>query len=617
MEKIQKPKVIIQRYKFYIIAVFLSSIILLYGGALDKKISVSFSEATIKEVCDELSKKSNINIVCDVDYPGVFTYEFNDLELRDILDYICSKANCIVKEEKANFVKVYKVPDVKMEFKETPFVNAVTAIARQAGINIVLDEEVVKSQKTVTATGESVPFEEALKILTNSAGFYVIEEKFKIFRITTVQRLAEQLETKSFKLQYIRPQTYVRATIKSDYAQTTPPAEQQGQSSFTFLELVQSVMTKASDGKTLLGSVHYDDKTNTLIVKDTKVALKKIEELIAETDVEPGEILIDVYFITTTNEDLFRAGIHYSTNAPVGDNEGWTFTTTIPEINGGTNTGQQPRRSVIPFGFGHTSFRFDTTIGRPNDFLTATIRLFRKDERSRVIQQPTILALNHHEATIFVGDTIRWAEATTSVSGTSGTPVTTLAESSKSPVQVGFQLLVIPHIIPGTNKIQMTVIPQNSSLIGTSTELPGFDKFTSGQQTIFLPRTRSSTLVTNLIVESGQTAVLGGLVTQNAAEGLTKVPFFGDIPLIGELFKFRDKSNTRVHLIIYITPTILKSTEVMSQELKERIERHRQELNKEYEKLKSKENQKDGIKEPFEEQHRKELEKEYEKLRRR
>ncbi len=605
-------------YKFSLFIIYyLLFIVFLYGGALDKKISISFSNATIEEVCSELSKVSGINIVCDVDYTGTFTQQFNDLGLGDILDYVCDKANCLVKEEKANLIKVYKVPDVKMEFKETPFINAITAIAKQAGINIVLDEEVVKSQKTITATGESVPFEEALKILSNSAGFYIIEEKFKIFRITTLARLAEQLETRSFKLKYIRPQTYVRATIKTDYAQTSPPSSEQSKDFFTFMELVQSVMTKGTDGKTLIGTINYDDKTNTLIVKDTKIALKKIEELIAETDVEPGEILIDVYFITTTNEDLFRVGVNYSTSAPIGDNEGWTFTATIPSIDESTETGQQPRRSVIPFGFGHTSIRFDNIIGRPSDFLNATLRLFRKDEQSKVIQQPTILALNHHEATIFVGDTIRWAEATTSVSGTSGTPVTTLAESSKSPVQVGFQLLVIPHIIPMTNKIQMTVIPQNSSLIGTSTELPGFDKFTSGSQTIFLPRTRSSTLVTNLIVESGQTAVLGGLVSQNSTKGITKVPFFGDIPLIGELFKFRDRSNTRVHLLIYITPTILKSTDMMSGELKRRIEKHKEELNKEYERLKNKDNFYKKEKEDFEERHKKELEKEYEKLRHR
>lgn len=600
-------------FTFYISSFF----VLFYGGALEKKVSISFEGATIAQVCSELSQASGVNVVCDVEYEGVFTQQFNDLEMGDILDYICTKANCLVKEEKANLVKVYKVPDVKMEFKETPFVNAVTAIAKQAGINIVLDEEVVKSQKTITATGESVPFEEALKILTNSAGFYVVQEKFKIFRIMTLSRLSEQLETKSFKLQYIRPQTYVRATIKTDYAQTSLPTSDHNQSSFTFMELVQSVMTKKEDGKTLIGTINYDDKTNTLIVKDTKIVLKKIEELIAETDVEPGEILIDVYFITTTNEELFRVGIDYSTLAPIGDNEGWTFTSTIPKINESTETGQQPRRSVIPFGFGHTSFRFDTTIGRPDDFLTATLRLFRKDEQSKVIQQPTILALNHHEATIFVGDTIRWAEATTSVSGTSGTPVTTLAESSKSPVQVGFQLLVIPHIIPKANKIQMTIIPQNSTLIGTSSELAGFDKFTSGSQTIFLPRTRSSTLVTNLIVESGQTAVLGGLVTQSAAMGVKKVPLFADIPLIGELFKFREKSSNRVHLLIYITPRILKSTDLTYKELRDKIEQHKAKMNKEYEKLRNKDNLNRGDTERFEKQHKRELEKEYENLRRR
>jgi type II secretory pathway component GspD/PulD (secretin) len=608
----------------YILFIFFSYLLYLSSQTLQQKISVKFKDANISTICNQIAQITNINIICDVPFTGTFTQEFNNIELGAVLSYICEKANCQVKEEKPNLIRLYRVPPVKMDFKETPFVNAVRAIAEHARVNIIIDEEVVKANKTVTAKGDSVPFEEALKILTTSAGFYIIEEKFRIYRITTFERLAEQLETKSFKLRYIRPPSYVRAIIKTDYAQTTPPATKEGEESFTLLNLIKSMMTKK--GNDLIGSLNYDEKTNTLIVKDTKVVLKKIEELIREVDVEPGKILIDTYFITTLNTDLFRVGINYSTAGPAGDNEGWTFTTVPNKIPadvstapGGTTPSditQQPRRSVIPFGFGHTSIRFDTYIGRVDDFLTASIRLFKKDSLSKIIQQPTILALDHHEATIFVGDTIRWAEATTSVSGTSGTPVTTLQEASKSPVQVGFQLLVIPHIIPGTDKIQLTVIPQNSSLIGTSSEVPGFDKFSTGSQTIFLPRTRSSTLVTNLIIDSGQTAVIGGLITSEYAKSLTKVPFLGDIPLIGELFKYRATSDNKIHLIIYITPRIVKSSEVVQEELRKNIQRHKESLQKEYEKL-HQEKSEHHAEEDFETKHKKELEKEYEKLRNR
>ncbi len=253
---------------------FIFCYIFIFTVALEKKVSISFTNASLKEVCKELSEVLDINIVCDVQYTDTFTQEFKDVELGDILGYICEKANCIIKEEKANLVKVYEAPKIKIDFKGVPFVSAVTEVARQAGVNIILDEEVAKSTKTVTATGESVPFEEALKILTASAGFYLVEEKFKIFRITTFSRLSEQMEVKSFKLQYLRPQTYVRAIIKTDYAQTTPPVPKEGET-FTFLNLIQSIMTKKEDGKTLVGSLNYDDKTSTLIVRDIKPVLKK------------------------------------------------------------------------------------------------------------------------------------------------------------------------------------------------------------------------------------------------------------------------------------------------------------------------------------------------------
>jgi len=151
-------------------------------------------------------------------------------------------------------------------------------------------------------------------------------------------------------------------------------------------------------------------------------------------------------------------------------------------------------------------------------------------------------------------------------------------------------MLVRPYVIPGSSKIMMEVIPKETSLSGDSggTVLApaGFDIFTVGaaglQGTIALPRTRSSTMVTKMMLESGQTAVIGGLATDVDAKTVSRVPFISRIPILGELFKYKTESRDRRSLVIFVTPTLVHSSEdteyLLQQELNRRHTRLHDEL---------------------------------------
>jgi type II secretory pathway component GspD/PulD (secretin) len=192
--------------------------------------------------------------------------------------------------------------------------------------------------------------------------------------------------------------------------------------------------------------------------------------------------------------------------------------------------------------------------------------MLQRDTTAEVIQAPKLLALDGREATIFVGETIRYAEAKTE-QGQAGGLSLSVKEASNSPVSTGFQLLVIPHVIPGTNKVEMDIIPNETSLTGKGdpTVAPaGFDVFTVGsagmEGTIALPRERSSTIVTTMLIESGQTAVIGGLTTESDTETISQVPFFSHIPLLGWFFEHEERSVEKNSLWIFVTPTIVRST---------------------------------------------------------
>jgi len=181
--------------------------------------------------------------------------------------------------------------------------------------------------------------------------------------------------------------------------------------------------------------------------------------------------------------------------------------------------------------------------------------------------------MDHKEATIFVGQKVRYARTTAATNSQGGLSFS-IEEDTKSPVDTGFQLFVIPHVIKGgvdkngnmvADHVMMTVIPESETLVGTTSPIAGFDRFegteTSTGSTVVLdlPQVASSTLVTTMMLKSNQTAVIGGLITERDSERIRKVPFLGDIPILGYLFKNKVHNIVKSNLIIFITPRIIYS----------------------------------------------------------
>jgi general secretion pathway protein D len=213
------------------------------------------------------------------------------------------------------------------------------------------------------------------------------------------------------------------------------------------------------------------------------------------------------------------------------------------------------------------------------------LRLFAEDRSSQIVLAPKLVCLDNQEATIFVGETVRYAQTTAS-SNQSGGLTFSIAEAPQSPVQQGFQLLVIPHVIPNTDKVMLTVIPESEQLVGTSATLPGFDEFTSGeglnQVSILLPRVAASTIVTHMIVRTGETAVLGGLLQRTQAEIERGIPGLKAIPLIKWLFTVKEKQNSLQNMVVFMTPRIIFNSEDIELAIKDAMREYRGKLEKDW-----------------------------------
>ncbi len=550
-------------------------------GDRANRMTLRLKDRDLREVVQIMQRKANVNIIMGADIKDVtVTIDLQDVPWRQALDLVAEQAGCIVTESVPGVLKVEKPPRVYFAFENTDIQKVIDTIGKISGANIVVAPEV---KGTITIRLKNIPWRDALDAAVKTLGFVVVEEDRGILRVVPAANIQQDLVSKTIPLRYVRPAATLMPLITSEYIRDLRNIQplMPGEVRFTLLDTLRGMITPD------IGTLEYIQETNAVMVKDTRPVVESVERTIALIDVEPSQILLDVRFVTTTNEDVLDFGI-----SPGGS--GWSASVGL---------GQIPTRLPFDLGaggwddsliaspggtgpFADDNFTADTIV--PNvvfgalnfQQVTATLRLLKKDARSEILQAPQIVALDHQTATIFVGEAVRYAQARVE-QGQAGGLLLALEEGDESPVNVGFQLLATPHIVPGTEKVIMQVVPQRTALTGTgstSTAPAGFDVFTvgsgteAGGGTIALPRVASSTLATTVLLQSGHTAVLGGLKTKSETETVTRVPLLGDIPLLGHLFKNTQRQNSVSTLLVFITPQIIRSTEDIENSLKRAIE---------------------------------------------
>ena len=336
------------------------------------------------------------------------------------------------------------------------------------------------------------------------------------------------------------------------------------------------------------GDMDYIVNQNVIIIRDTAQVHAAVADILDRLDIEPAQVFMDVKFVSTSNQDLFSLGVDYGDLGPQITASGGQIPITLP-FNLGSGGFEDaiivppPGQSDGPFAAGNVgNTQVPDTIFGALSFTNwiATLRLLQRDTTSEVVQAPKIWVMDGRESTIFVGETVRYAQAK-SEQGQAGGLQLSVEEANNSPVETGFQLLVVPHVIPGTSKVEMDIIPKETSLTGNgdpSVAPPGFDVYTVGasglEGTIALPRERSSTIVTSMLIDSGQTAVIGGLTSEFDTETISGVPGLSRIPLLGWFFEHEERSRTKESLMVFVTPTVVRSAaetqRILERELRER-----------------------------------------------
>ena len=543
----------------------------------DARVSLRVDGRELAEVVQYLRDEAGANIVVVEGGDTPISIDVTDVPWLDALDLAAELAGCVVDERTAGVLVVNRPPRVTFAFDNADITQVIDTIAKLSGANIVIAPEVAG---TLNLRLTDVPWRDALNVSVKTLGFTVVEENRGILRIVDPLTLQAQMETKSYQLRYVQPKNTLVPKISSEFIEGTfEGATGDLTKDFPIVEALRKALSPG-------GGLDYIRSQNVLIIKDTAEVHAAIKDMLARLDTEPAQVFVDVKFVSTANSDLFSLGVDYGDLGPQVGISGGQIPVSFPfNIGGGgfedlliaSPTGEGP---YVTGGNGGDTVVPDTIFGALSFLqVSATLRMLQRDTSTEVIQAPKIVALDGREATIFVGETIRYAEAK-SEQGQAGGLQLSVEEAKSSPVEVGFQLLIVPHVIPGTNKLTMEIVPKETSLSGTGDPTiapPGFDVYTVGaagsEGSIALPRKRSSTIMTSMLLESGQTAVIGGLTTESDTERESRVPYLSRIPFLGALFRHEERSREKRVLLVFITPTIVRSQVDQQRILRREIER--------------------------------------------
>jgi type IV pilus assembly protein PilQ len=411
-----------------------------------------------------------------------------------------------------------------IQFQDVPLTTAIENLARQANINYILDPKVgygqpdekgvVKVQPNISIRWENLTAEQALTALLNNYSLQMVEDpKTKIARVTVKDPAApEPLVTKIIQLKFASPSN--------------------------ILASVQSVLTDKRS------KVVADVRTSQLVVSATEKEMEAADKLIASLDTQTKQVLIEAKILETTLSPKTDKGID------------WSGTLANQHVSFGNNQRILPVQDSVnpinPIGdipklLANTGGGFSPATAFLNaDGVSAVISFLNISGDTRVVSEPRMVTLDNQKASIDVGLMFPIVNTSAGTANTAG-------GSSISYSNLTVNLDVTPRIA-ANNFVELKVL-QNVLRLGPN--VPSTVGGVANSVASFFSRR----LDTSVLIPSGNTLVMGGLIQDQTGTANTKVPILGDIPGLGLLFRKDHKELNRQNLTIFITPTIVEDTD--------------------------------------------------------
>ncbi|WP_350560325.1 type IV pilus secretin PilQ [Psychrobacter sp. CAL346-MNA-CIBAN-0220] len=443
--------------------------------------------------------------------------------------------------------KVYSGEALSMEFQDVEIRSVLDILAQFTDMNVVASDSVAGN---ITLRLINVPWDQALDIILKSKNLGK-RENGNVILVAPATELAEQeareLEAQQaiaayapLRTEYIRLSYAKVQDVLNLISQGSGPTGSSG-----------GLNNAVQDNNTLLsnrGTVTVDERTNTLIIKDVTSSIENIHRLISKIDIPVRQVMIEARIVSASDSFSKEIGVRWGilsngaannrnllvggSNKTLAELKDFTVQTTI--IDGQTVSYPKydissPDNLNVDLGVANPAGRIAFGLLSMSDvMLDLELSALQADNRGEVISTPKILTTDKQTAKVSSGTQIPYQEA-----AASGATSTSFKEAALS-------LEVTPNITPD-GKIGMQLNITN----GTPTIINGDVAIAE------------DSISTNVIVEDGQTVVLGGVFKNRISKGVEKVPFLGDLPYIGHAFRRDMRSNDKQELLIFVTPKLI------------------------------------------------------------
>jgi type IV pilus assembly protein PilQ len=426
---------------------------------------------------------------------------------------------------------------IDLDFKDADIHNILRLMSEIGNVNIVTSDEV---QGNVTIRMRNVPWDQALDVVLRAKGLGKVR-RGNLIRVALSATLEKEREMAiARKKQQVELAPLETRLIPVSYANAADMAP------------------RASELLTDRGSVTVDGRTNILVARDVAENLNNVEELVRSLDSQTPQVLIEARIVEATSQFNRELGIQWggdvTMSSATGNPTGLIFPHDLA-FAGGASSSASPTSGMSPFSsrLPNPNFAVDMpapagtgvggaiglNMGSVSGNVNLNVRLSASEASGyiRIISSPRVLTLDNAPATISQGTMIPFSQV-------SAMGVNTAFQNAS------LDLSVTPHVTSdGSVVIDVSITRDEPDFTRTSAR---------GDPTI-LKRTAN----TKLLVQDNHTAVIGGIYTRNSGSNVSQVPFFGDIPIIGLIFKQRKWSDQRNELLIFLTPRIVNRAEAL------------------------------------------------------
>ena len=428
------------------------------------------------------------------------------LSSRDLEDFISGNNKFFGKE-------------ISIETSGMDIRDVLKFISEESGVNMVFDDDV---KGTTAVRLRKVPWDQALVTILKS-------KKLGYRRQGSVLRIAKTtdlIEEDRVAIDLEKAKQTVEPLVVKNFAVNYADVN----------DLATKIEKYIADGRQNVatrGRVTGDTRTNTLIVSETAKKLKEIEQLIAALDTQPQQVMIEARIVEAKDTWSRTIAGQIGANRLVGS-AGTTPPAAGQIVKDSLNlksgqAGYTNANDIATSGTGITGSLFFGSFGAFGS-LDAQLRLDESNQKVKILSSPRVAVMTNTSAEINQGVTIMIPQVTNN----QGTTVTTY-----TPVQAGVKLKVTPQISNiGTVKLKLDVSRSSVSNLQTGS-------------------TDNRSANTELIVKNGDTAVIGGVFQSDILDDQSGVPGLKDIPILGYLFKGERKSNTKVELMMFVSPRII------------------------------------------------------------